>query len=60
MEDISMLINGGKISVKKKVSKTPRKSLSKEYKSFCKNLKKNLFLIQILKSSYKSKNCKSQ
>lgn len=40
MEDISMLINGGKISVKKKVSKTPKKSLSKEYKSFLQKSKK--------------------
>jgi len=41
MEDISMLINGGKINVKKKISKTPRKSLSKEYKSFLQKSKKN-------------------
>ena len=33
-------IASGKISVKKKVSKTPKKSLSKEYKSFLQKSKK--------------------
>ena len=41
MENISMLINDGKINVKKKVSKTPKKSLSKEYRSFLQKSNKN-------------------
>ena len=42
--ETSMLINGGKINVKKKVSKTPKKSLSKDINLFYKNLKNNPIL----------------